>query len=158
MNTIQAVVGKSEFVPEPHLQFIVDGVSLDAILSAAHPDRNLGGMIPTTLNWLEKENEQKEVWSRFTDRRTRRLLIPIPCCPDDLDFSCAVVVVDARLEDNVVHWTRFGLDATPSVRLPTGIGSVADWLSDVGLFVFDRAGYDQMVSEFENQAKIESAG
>ena len=151
MNTIEAIVGNSEFVSEPHLMFVIDGVSLDKILSVAHPDKNLAGLIPTTLNWLENEKEQNEVWARFTNRKAERLLIPLLCCPDDLDFSCTIVVVDANFDNDTVHWLKFGIDATPSHRLPSAIGSTAHWLSGVGPYKFDRGAYDEMAQAFQRR-------
>ncbi len=148
MNSISAEVRKSEFVPSPHLQFVVDGQPLDQVLASVHPDRLLNGLVPTTLNWMEDADEQAEVWRRFTDLSERPHVVPLLCCPDDLDFSCAVVVVDAQLEANTIRWNQFGFDATPFHRLPGAIGSVVDWLPGIGPFVFSREDYESVVGTF----------
>jgi len=149
MNGIETIVGTSRFVSEPHLLFVIDGRSLDEIVSTEYPEKDLRGLVPTTLDWIHNEREQEEVWRRFSQLGVGRIVIPLLCCPDDLDFSCTIVVVDATFETDVVEWTRFGIDATPLLRLPSAIGSSVDWLPGVGPFTFSRDSYSNMVQTFE---------
>jgi len=157
MNTIRAVLGKSRFVSEPHLLFTIDDVPLDKVLSDAHPEMDLLGLIPTTLDWLHDRGEQSVVWSRFLDRSANRAVIPILCCPDDLDFSCSLVVVEAKFEADSVHWLRFGIDKTSADRPPNAVGSSVDWLPNAAPFEFERRSYMRMVEAFE-QGRDEGDG
>lgn len=156
MNRIEAIVGESEFVHEPHLRFMIDGHPLDEILSAAFPQKKLGGLVPTTLNWLETQAEQDEVWKRFTETSIDKIVVPLLCCPDDLDFSCSIVVADVMFTPESVTWVQFGLDATPPQRLPHGIGENVEWLPGLGPFEFTRASYDMMVKTFQKSTHTQT--
>ena len=158
MNTIAAKLNTSKYVSSPHLDFFVDDRWLIDLLDEQCPDRNIAGMIPTTLNWLESESEQLIVWNRFLDRNSTRLTIPILCCPDDLDFSCSLVIVDATIADNVVRWSGFGFDTTEFSDLPARVGSRIEPLSTPIAFSFDRTEYDTMSSEFETWSRDQIAG
>ena len=117
MNKIEAQIGKSKYVQEPHLLFVIDGDPLDEILAMRSQNDSFRGLIPTTLGWLDNPIEQQEVWKRFAKRETGEVLLPILCCPDDLDFCCIVVVVLAIFKPYKVKWLKFGIDTTPSENL-----------------------------------------
>jgi len=146
---IEAKLGRSRFVPDPHLLILVDGEPLDEILAGRFPDSNLEGLIPTTLNWLESTKEQAEVWRRFSRRDKDNVLIPIMCCPDDLDFSCTLIVVNAKFDTDNVRWLQFGFDTTSFDLLPHGVCGSVSWFDGVGPFVFDRGQYETMTQQFE---------
>ena len=149
MNTIVAKLNPSKYVNSPHLDFFVDGRVLSDLLSEQCPDQNIAGMIPTTLNWLESESEQLLTWNRFLDRNSPRLTIPLLCCPDDLDFSCSLLMVVAVFDDDVVRWTEFGFDTTDFTDLPARVGSRIEPLPTTITFSFDRSEYDIMTNKFE---------
>ena len=150
MSTLVAAVLASEFVPSPHLQFVVDGVSLDQLLAAANPEAHLNGLVPTTLGWLQSKAEQAEVWRRFRNMSVGRHVVPLLCCPDDLDFWGTVVVAEVSVTIDTVSWMQFGLDETPAKNLPQAIGSSVDWLPDVGPLVFRRDEYQSMIDAFSD--------
>lgn len=149
MNRIEVKLGNSKFVPDAHLLITIDGESLDTIVSNRFPGSNLEGLVPTTLNWLESTDEQDEVWRRFGKRQAGNVLVPILCCPDDLDFTCTLVVVDAKFDNDTVHWLQFGFDETSFDRLPVDVGSSVDWFDGVGPYVFERHQYETMARQFE---------
>ena len=158
MNKIAAKLNTSKYVNSPHLDFFVDGRSLSDLLSEHCPDKNIAGMIPTTLNWLHSESEQLIVWNRFLDRNSARLMIPILCCPDDLDFSCSLIMVEAAMTDNVVRWSGFGFDRTEFSDLPIRVGSRIEPLATPTAFSFDRSQYDTMTAAFETWSRTQIAG
>lgn len=149
MNEINAKLGRSKFVPDRHLLLTIDDVPLDEILAHRFPELNLEGLIPTTLNWLDAVEEQNEVWRRFARREPGNVLIPLLCCPDDLDFSDTLIVVNAKFDHEHVHWLQFGFDATSFDRLPNGVASSVSWFDGVGPFVFSREQYEEMACRFE---------
>lgn len=153
VSTITTVISPSEYVAEPHMNFLVDGVPLDALLDGWYPNRQISGLIPTTLNWLHSDNEQAVVWNRFLDRTANRSIVPILCCPDDLDFSCVLVVADTRISAEHVEWRAFGFDTTPTGRLPDNIGATVDWLPRKDALCFDRAEFDAVASRFRKWAQ-----
>lgn len=149
MNTIEAVVSNSHFVDEPHLRFVIDGEPLAELLDRYLPGRNLKGLVPTTINWLENMSQQEEVWRRFANRKPGTEVVPILCCPDDLDFSCSLVVADALFDSNCVTWVQLGFDMTSFELWPSGIGSSVDWLPGIGPFKFEKEQYEVMAKTFE---------
>lgn len=153
MNRISTVIASSEFVREPHMNFAIDGVVLDQFLEDWYPDRGFLGLIPTTLNWLMLEAEQAVVWERFLNRACEWSSVPILCCPDDLDFSCALVMVDARFAGSTVEWRAFGFDQTDFDILPQKVGSSVWWLPPRERLIFDRAEYDNVANEFRSWAQ-----
>ena len=158
MNQIAAKLNTSKYVNSPHLDFFVDGRSLSELLAEQCPDKSIAGMIPTTLNWLESESEQLIVWNRFLDRKSTRLMIPILCCPDDLDFSCSLLMVESAINEDVVLWSGFGFDTTAFSDLPVRVGSQIEPLPKPISFSFERSQYDIMASEFESWARDQIAG
>ena len=157
MQRIHTKISPSEYVSERHMQFVIDDLALDRLLDEWYPDQGFLGMIPTTLNWLHSEPEQSVVWDRFLDRSKKSVLVPLLCCPDDLDFSCSLVIVETRIGDDTVEWRTFGFDTTQFDRLPHGVGKSANWLPARELLVFDRTEYDNVARQFHDWAQTQSS-
>lgn len=146
----------SKYVAEPHMTFSVDGIALDDLLFGWYSDERFLGLVPTTLNWMP-DAEQAVVWDRFLDRSAERQVVPILCCPDDLDFDCSVVVVDTRISDDVIEWRAFGFDQTFDQK-PDGIGSSVAWLPPETVLRFDRAEFDAVAARFYEWTQTQKAG
>ena len=158
MNTIAARLNTTKYINSPHLDFFVDGQELGQLLDERHPGHQISGMIPTTLNWMEFESEQLIVWNRFLDRNSAQLTIPILCCPDERDFTCSLIIVDAEISNRIVKWNRFGFDMTESDYLPIRVGSTVNWFAESDSLIFDRDEYDKMTHEFEAWSRTQVAG
>ena len=111
----------------PHMNFVVDGMLLNELLDQWYPGNGIAGLVPTTLNWLSSATEQAIVWQRFLDRRPTPIIVPILCCPDDLDLNGALVVVESIVSNETVKWRSFGLDHTDFDSLPNGVGASVYW-------------------------------
>jgi len=150
MNRIQAKYEKSEYSKEPHLTINVDGNSLDNILHELYPDKNIIGLVPTILDWLEDPNERKLVWERFESEQKQ--IVPILMCPDDIDLWCTVINVEIEKTENTVKWLRIGLDNSEFENNSSeSIGTTVEWFDKIKPMEFDRIEYQKFVSEFKTE-------
>jgi len=150
MNQIQAKYEKSEYSNEPHLTINVDGNSLDKILHELYPDKNLIGLVPTLLDWLEDSKERKLVWERFESEEKQ--VVPILMCPDDIDLWCTIINVEIEKTENSVKWSRIGLDNSDFENNPSeSIGTTVEWFDKIEPLKFDRIEYQEFVSEFKTE-------
>jgi hypothetical protein len=150
MNQIQAKYEKSEYSNEPHLTINVDGNSLDKILHELYPDKNIIGLVPTILDWLEDPKERKLVWERFESEQKQ--VVPILMCPDDIDLWCTVINVEIEKAENTVKWLRIGLDNSEFENNSSeSIGTTVEWFDKIEPMEFDRSEYQKFVSEFKTE-------
>ena len=147
MNQIQVKYEKSEYSNEPHLTINVDGKSLDKILHELYPDKNLIGLVPTLLDWLEDPKERKLVWERFETKLKQ--VVPILMCPYDIDLWCTVINVEVEKTENSVKWLRIGIDSGSSDNMPYSIGTNVEWFDKIGPMEFDKVEYEKLSSDFK---------
>lgn len=147
MNQIQAKYEKSEYSNEAHLTINVDEKPLDKILHELYPDKNLIGLVPTLLDWLEDPKERKLVWNRFKSKQ--RQIVPILMCPDDIDLWCTVINVEIEKTENSVKWLRVGLDSGGSDDMPNSIGTNVEWFDKIEPMEFDKIEYEKFSSDFK---------
>lgn len=145
MNSIKAELTTTEYVNGEHLMIFVDDIRLDKWLASKLDDKNYIGLIPAWLGWLLNPKEQKYVWVTTKLCKTKTTIVPILICPDDLDFSCTVVVCEVKYADTSVQWARVGLDRT---GFPTYIGKDIDWLENVPSLHFLRKQYEDCINGF----------
>ena len=70
--------------------------------------RQIGHFTDLTLAWripLEWSGDVRFVWRLLCEDRT---ILPLYLCPDDLDFSCIVIVVEVEKTEDFVYWKRVG--------------------------------------------------
>ncbi|MFN0196902.1 MAG: hypothetical protein ACKVT0_09150 [Planctomycetaceae bacterium] len=144
MNRIEAIQAKSKFVPEPHLIITVDGMPLDELLDTASPDSNLSGLVSSLLGWFHNDEDGDIPWQRILPEVGCTGYAPVLICPDDLDYSCSVVMVEVVAEPDLIRWDRLGFDATRN----GAVGSCIRWLSGLGPYRFSRADYQRCLAAF----------
>lgn len=149
-NRLEALLRPSKYVDCPHQILAVDDTPLDALLAAARPDLNLLGLVPTLLDWLSAPEERELVRQRILPSIGSSAIAPILMCPDDLDLSCTVVVVEVAREARVVWWRRIGLDRTKAKPgdMPLAIGNAVDWIDGLGPYCFESAAYQNCLAAF----------
>lgn len=147
MNQIQAKYENSEYSNEPHLTINVDGKPLDKILHELYPDKNLIGLVPTLLDWLEDPKERKLVWDRFESKQKQ--VVPILMCPDDIDLWCTVINVEIEKTETSVKWLRIGIDSGSSDNMPDSIGTNVEWFDKIEPIEFDKVEYEKFSSDFK---------
>ena len=150
-HQIRAELRPTEFCHEPHLVIAVDDVALDQLIVDATGDQQFLGLIPAWLSDLSDAAEREVVWNRVQRSSDANIIVPVLMCPDDLDFSCTIIVADTTFDADVVTWRALGVDAGGSQGLPASIGSVVDWLDGLGPFHFARADYDSCIDRFRLQ-------
>jgi len=147
MNQIQAKYKTGEYSKEPHLTINVDGKPLDEILNALYPEKNLIGLVPTLLDWLQDPKERKLVWNRFESKQKQ--VVPILMCPDDIDLWCTVINVEIEKTEKSVKWLRIGLDSGGSDDMPNSIGTNVEWFDKIEPMEFNKTEYEKFASDFK---------
>lgn len=74
----------------------------DKIISLMKP---FNGLCPAWVKDLDWRADVRFVWTLIEKESS---ILPILLCPDDLDFSCIVVVVEVEKTKDFVYWSRIG--------------------------------------------------
>jgi hypothetical protein len=146
VNRIEAVRAPSRHIPDPHLAITVDGVPLDELLGAARPDLQLAGLVSSLLGWFDREEDRAVPWQRILPEVGCTGYAPLLICPDDLDFTCSVVMAEVVAEPDAVRWDRLGLDASRT----GAVGSSIRWEPAMGSYRFRRAEYEACLAAFRS--------
>lgn len=95
--------------------YSIDGKTLPEYLqiwSVAFPDdktvKLMKPSVDLALAWskrLDWEGDVRFVWKTLELDRT---ILPLLLCPEDLDFSCIVVVAEMEKTEDYVYWNRVG--------------------------------------------------
>ncbi|MCA9093932.1 MAG: hypothetical protein KDA68_10625 [Planctomycetaceae bacterium] len=149
-NSIEAVIGRSKFVEEKHLLIQIDGISLDEVLDRFHPEKEICGLIPAWLDWMESPADRSETLRRLTASEAD-FVVPLLMCPDDLDFSCSLIVAEVRQEKDCVWWNRVGMNRQDLWGFPEQLGKDVEWFEAVPPFEFEKTEYKECVRSFLDQ-------
>jgi hypothetical protein len=84
--------------------FLIDKKPLHEYLCGA--DRELSDGLAITWNG-KFENDGDARFMRFLLQKDK-LNLPILSCPEDMDFSCVIIVADMEKTENTVIWKRIG--------------------------------------------------
>ena len=147
MNTLAAKLDTSDYGYEDYLNYNIDGYWLDKILEETYPGNFFVGTIPTLSGMVVKE-EEKMVWQRILPGKGKTTICPILMCPDDLDFSCTLIVAQIENTEDSIKWSKIGLDKTTNFS-PQNVGTVVEWLEAVGPFEFSKTDYFTMLDSFK---------
>lgn len=152
MNRIHAAEYQAGSYSEPHLAIWVDGSPLHDLLARHVPELTPHDLVPTWLDWMINDAEQELVHSRMWPEVGSCTRVPILMCPDDLDFSCSLVIADVSATDEMVIWNRIGIDATRSGD-PSSVGSEVEWFTLLPL-AFRRDEYLECVRAFSEANRM----
>ena len=157
MNSISAILldehpihgvihtAKGELKPFPIL--VIDDVPLNQWMnrfSIVDTDLSVLSLVPAQ-GWLMDEHENKIAWAllKTIGNEECSTIVPLLICPDDLDYTCMVVVVEQIQKDDQVIWTRFGL----ALNAIDGVVTAVKWINGESMFEFSRAEFDDSVSK-----------
>jgi len=93
-------------------EWFIDGVRLSQYL---HDNKNVelpnnvepfDDLCPAWTKGLDWFGDVRFVWELIEQDKT---VLPIYVCPDDLDFSCIVIVSEVEKTKDFVYWNRIGL-------------------------------------------------
>ncbi|WP_367872175.1 hypothetical protein [Luteolibacter sp. Populi] len=143
---IRAAEYRSKFCDSPHLNLWVNGEPIQEWLHRQVPAGDLEGLVPAWLGWLNEDAEREIVRERMFPRVGETQLVPLLVCPDDLDFSCTLVIAEVSATGEDVVWERLGLDRTRSPD-PSDVGTQVEWFA-IPSIRFPRAVYLECVKRF----------
>jgi len=129
----------------------VDDVPLDELLAKLEPDSESVGLVPAWLPWLVDEAEQAVVRERMMPPAVGNVAVPILVCPDDLDFSCSLVIADLEAQPDRILWRRMGFDSTDPTD-PVRVGENVNWFGGMPVLTFCRNDYEDCVRAFQEEA------
>ena len=99
MNKIIARLTRSRHTLQEHLVIAIDDSPLDSLIANHTGKESYEGLVPTLLNWMESNLERQLTWDRIRPDIEQTTICPFPLCPDDLDFSCTVIVASERTNE-----------------------------------------------------------
>ena len=148
LNVLTAERRTTLFAGE-QLILLLDGIALDGLLDSLAKGREMIGLLPTLAGSIDRA-EAAIVERRFLPPDGEITITPLLMCPDDLDFSCTLVVTEAISRSDLVEWKRIGIDqsawnADPELR----IGQRVDWLSGIRPFRFARGDFVRILAAFD---------
>lgn len=113
MNHISFTLETNRFLGEGIPSITIDGERL-AILAGsfaptAHYAELVAVLLPLEMSALSP-SERRAARARLLPSSGETTVAPILMCPDDLDFSCTVVVVEVQHQDRMVRWLRLGAE------------------------------------------------
>lgn len=145
MDKIEIQEYQTRYAIRNHPMIFVNGKSLDELLLEHIDDEVLLGLIPS-ITWLWDDGEHQKAVERFVIETIGSTAVPILVCPDDADFSCTVLIVEVEFCDEIVKWSRFGLDRSTGSEIATTV----DWFKNSPGYSFRKSEYltfrDELVS------------
>jgi hypothetical protein len=127
MNKIHAGMHKSRCARAPHPVLFIDGTPLEKWIKGVTFEIDgtdtSDGLVPAQ-GWLIDEQDLETAW-RLLDPRSEHAstVTPILVCPDDMEMSCTVAVVEQVIDEKTVSWIRTGR-AVDTIR---GVVTSVEW-------------------------------
>ena len=140
---------RSRWSVEPHLVIYIDGHTLDGMLAKILKNDDLHGLVPS-ISWLQDERERNYTIQKIFSLKDTKEIIPVLVCPDDEDLSCTVIVAEVHVENDVVYWSRLGLDESPN-EFPQTIGNKVSWFKGLPVYLFDIKQYKESWKQIKSE-------
>ena len=154
MNKVSAAMHQSRHATSEHPVLAIDDVPIEQWLKSRLLDLTdedtINGLVPAQ-GWLMDEDELTIAWNLLTPVQMHSAdpsistVVPLLICPDDMDLSCTVIVVEQTVDPENVTWKRFGL-GRDSVN---GIITSVQWSVDGQSCQFERPYFSAAVDELK---------
>ncbi len=155
MNNIQGLLDKSDYDGYwDYINYRIDDYWLDEKLEEIYPDKMYKGLIPTLVEWIDREDEKSVVWKRILPNENESAICPILMCPDDNDFSCTLIVVEIINQGNLIQWKRIGIDRTNEWEAEK-VGVDVEWFDEMEELNFSMIDYLEMLETFRNRMEFD---
>lgn len=150
MNKIDAGMHRSRCAKAPHPVLLIDGTPLEMWAKGVISSDALGTDSTDTLvpaqGWLLDESDLQNAWYLLGPKdESSSTIVPVLICPDDMDMSCTVAVVEQQVDTQTVSWLRIG--RATDVR--NGIVVSVEWEMPSQKAVFDKAAFRAAVDELK---------
>jgi hypothetical protein len=144
MANITAAMHRSEHATAEHPVLLIDGSPLDVWLNQHTAEKDASDLVPAQ-GWLVDEKDLALAWRRLAAvAEDASIFVPLLICPDDVDFSCTVVVVEQEVRGDKVIWHRFGYDRSLA---GDQVGTCIKWFDANTSVSFHRPEFVAAVSE-----------
>ncbi len=151
MNLIEGVLFKNnEYVDVEYINIRIDNVWLDEKLDELYPDNMYRGLIPTLVEWMDREDEKAVVWRRILPSKYETTICPVLMCPDENDFSCTLIVAEITNLGTHVRWSKLGVDLSNEWEAEK-VGSKVEWFENVKEMNFEISDYIKMLDNFKER-------
>lgn len=147
MNHFEVKESQPNDFHKPHLCIFIDEERLDLWLAKRTGMKKIAGLVPTALPWSPVPAERVLVWGRLLSDDVQPQPCPVLMCPDDLDFTCDLIVVNINKQDGCVYWSKFsqGFDEAE-------ISQESSQLLDVSTtLVFNALQYERELLKFKSE-------
>lgn len=147
MNKISARLHKSRHALKPHPVLFVDETPLEqwmnGIVCDADGVDNTAGLVPAQ-GWLLDDGDFENAWTLLSPREdSSSTIVPLLVCPDDMDMTCTVAVVEQVAGGQSICWVRAGR----ALDVVNGIVTSVQWTKPSQTAVFSRIEFSNAVTE-----------
>lgn len=144
MNTVSAIMYRSKHATAEHPVLAVDGTPIQQWITGLISDHSghngTNGLVPAQ-GWLLDDEHLTIAWKLLEAADESSTVVPLLICPDDMDLSCTVIVVEQVAEADNVVWKRFGL----ATDFMYGVITSVNWSKSGQNAVFKRQQFDDSV-------------
>ena len=150
MNKLSVITVQNKWRPEVfYSTFAIDGIAINEWL-AQYTDHQCqlldefnNGDLCIALDLYDR-TETETVWQYLGLPENRSVTyVPILTCPDDVDLTCTVRVVEQRYDEKFVYWKRFGALLGD---LENQNPEIAEWFTSVPKVIFERDNFMEVFS------------
>jgi len=150
MNKIEAGMHKSRSAKSLHPVLLIDGVPLETWAKGVIYSDAIGTDATDTLvpaqGWLIDEPDLKNAWYLLNPKdENSSTIVPVLVCPDDMDMSCTVAVVEQEVDAHTVSWLRIGR----AIDVLNGVVVSVEWIVPSQKAVFDKTAFRAAVDELK---------
>ena len=154
-HSISVGMHQSTYATKPHPVFLIDGEPLNLWLSQQistvainYKDHffDIRDLVPAQ-GWLIDDDNMRTAWRRINPNGVGlTTIVPLLICPDDVDLTCSVIVVEQETSTDLIHWNRFGF------ALDNGydsVGATVQWFKKFHQAEFQRSDYCTALISFQ---------
>lgn len=148
MNTISTIISRPKFASTEQPVLAIDNVPVYKWVKSQIYDADGNDHTHTLVpaqTWLYDENESRIAWQLLEPSHEGSTVVPLLVCPDDMDLSCTVVVVEQIVDKQTVEWRRFGL----SINHINAVVTSVRWSESAQRAIFDRSQFEKAFQEFK---------
>ncbi|MFJ4248135.1 MULTISPECIES: hypothetical protein [Pseudomonas] len=155
MNVISAAMYQSKHTRAPHPVFTIDSIPLGnwikGVIYDAIGNDDTDGLVPAQ-GWLTDDDHSRYAWQVLEpNAEDSSTIVPLLICPDDMDLSCTVAVVEQVIRGETVIWERFGR----AVDIVSGVITAVAWNEKNQRALFQKVQFQDALSAFKRLTEHE---